>query len=73
MSLVRPRSPEAALLFTMVSSFFPKSIKASINSAGCPVTPNPPVMMVAPSGIAFKIGSISLVILFIISLVPFHP
>ncbi|EXB90920.1 putative membrane protein, partial [Acinetobacter baumannii 342950] len=37
------------------------------------VTPNPPVMMVAPSGIGFKIGSMSLVILFIISLVPFHP
>ncbi len=55
---VKPRSPEAALLFTMVSSFFLNRLRLQLIQQVAPSHQTPPVMMAAPvSGIAFKIGS----------------
>src|SRR5690606_19892363 len=48
-SAANPTSPLPALLFTIVRSFAPWSIRASINSLGMPATPKPPIMIVAPS------------------------
>src|SRR5690242_15095192 len=44
-----PTSPLPALLLTMVRSFAPCAISASISSSGTPEPPNPPTRIVAPS------------------------
>src|SRR5262245_11081309 len=49
-SAASPVSPLPALLLTMVRSFAPCAMSASISSAGIPAGPNPPIKIVAPSG-----------------------
>src|SRR5262245_59945851 len=48
-SAAMPTSPFPALLFTIVRSFAPCAISASISSSGTPEPPKPPTRMVAPS------------------------
>src|SRR5215467_1424930 len=53
-----PTSPLPALLLTMIRSFAPCAIRASISSSGMPEPPKPPTRMVAPSRTSASAASI---------------
>src|SRR5262245_2905712 len=53
-----PTSPLPALLLTMLSSFAPWAISASISSSGTPEPPKPPTRIVAPSRMSASAASI---------------
>src|SRR5438552_13011236 len=46
-----PKSSTPALLLITVRFFVPRACSAAISVSGMPQSPNPPIMMVAPSGI----------------------
>ncbi len=46
-----PKSSTPALLLMMVRSRVPRACSALIRFSGSPAEPNPPIMIVAPSGI----------------------
>src|SRR5882672_5261917 len=61
-----PISPLPALLLTIVRSFAPRAISASMSSEGMPAVPKPPIITVAPSLTSASAAAVEFLILSII-------
>src|SRR5260221_1512923 len=73
-----PKSSTPALLLITVRFFVPRACSAAISVSGMPQSPNPPIMMVAPSGIPATASDAPASTLFIASHsnkmhIPVHP
>src|SRR5215831_5005854 len=73
-----PKSSTPALLLTTVRFFVPRACSAAMRFSGMPQRPNPPIMMVAPSGIRATASAAPVTTLFIASHsnkmhIPVHP